>query len=161
MKLRYIIFSWDIILALVSTVIASFYFYFWINNEFAIVVYEIGISVLSIIFSVFFAALAIIISSSDDEFVKFLDETGDYKSIISSFKFSLSLLFIALLYSIILTVISSYFKTLGHINQQFYFLTIFIFLFSYSLLATFISTFDAIKYSSFRTEYLKIKKPVK
>ena len=97
----------------------------------------------------------------DDEFVKFLDETGDYKSIISSFKFSLSLLFIALLYSIVLTVISSYFKTLGHINQQFYFLTIFIFLFSYSLLATFISTFDAIKYSSFRTEYLKIKKPVK
>lgn len=158
MKLRYIIISWDFVLAFTIAAFSSFYFYYWLNNEFAIVVYEIGISVLSIIFSVFFAALAIIISSSDDEFVKFLDETGDYKAIISSFKFSLSLLFIALLYSIVLTIISTYFKTLGYINQQFYFISVFIFLFSYSLLATFISTFDAIKYSSYRTEYLKIKK---
>jgi len=158
MKLKDILISWDFIIAILITSGLYFLIDFWVDNAFVITAYQIGISVLSIVFSVFFAALAIIISSSDDDFVSFLDETGDYTAIISTFKFSLMILFFALVYSIVLTVITSYWINIGHKNQQFFFFILFTFLFSWGLFATLNSTLDAIKYSSFRTEYLKIKK---
>lgn len=158
MKIKDIIISWDFILSLATAIVLWIFLPFWISNQFTITLYEIGISVLSIIFSVFFAALAIIISSSDDDFVRFLEETGDYTAIINTFKYSLTVLFIALLYSIILTAITSYWINLELINQQFYFITIFSFLFFYGLFATFNSTYDAIVYSKFRTRYLNANK---
>jgi len=161
MKIKDIIISWDFLSALCISIILWIFLPFWINNQFTITLYEIGISVLSIIFSVFFAALAIIISSSDDDFVRFLEETGDYTALIDTFKFSLTVLFIALLYSIILTAITSYWINLKLINQQFYFTVVFSFLFFYGLFATFNSTYDAIVYSKFRTKYLNANKKIK
>lgn len=158
MKIKDIIISWDFYISFLIAIVLWLIFPFWISNQFTTTLYEIGISVLSIIFSVFFAALAIIISSSDDDFVRFLEETGDYTAIIDTFKFSLSVLFIALLYSIILKAITSYWISLKFINQQFYFVVIFGFLFFYGLFATFNSTCDAIVYSKFRTKYLKLNK---
>lgn len=158
MKIKDIIISWDFLIALCILVILWIILPYWVNNQFTITLYEIGISVLSIIFSVFFAALAIIISSSDDDFVRFLEETGDYTAIIDTFKFSLTVLFIALLYSIILTAITSYWINLKLINQQFYFTVVFSFLFFYGLFATFNSTYDAIVYLKFRTKYLNANK---
>lgn len=158
MKIKDIIFSWDFILSIIASIALLIILPFWIKNQFAITLYEIGITVLSIVFSVFFAALAIIISSSDDDFVRFLEEEGDYTAIVDTFKFSLFILFIALLYSILFTAITSYWMNMNHINQQYYFLVIFTFLFTYGLFATFNSTYDAIKYAKYRTKYLQIKK---
>lgn len=158
MKIKDIIISWDFILAVIIAVGLTFVSSFWVSNTFVLTAYEIGISVLSIVFSVFFAALAIIISSSDDDFVNFLEEEGDYTAIIQTFKFSLLLLFIALVYSIILTLITSYWLNNEHKNQQYYFIVIFTFLFSWSLFATLNSALDAIKYSTYRTQYLNTKK---
>ncbi len=160
MKIKNVIISWDFIFSILLAIAAWLFLPYWVANQFTITLYEIGISVLSIIFSVFFAALAIIISSSDDDFVRFLEEKGDYTAIIETFKFSLTVLFIALVYSIILTVITSHWITQNHLNQQFYFITIFCFLFFYGLFATFNSTYDAIKYSKYRTIYLNKKKNV-
>jgi len=158
MKAKDVIISWDFLLSCALSIVAWVILPYWVNNQFTITLYEIGISVLSIIFSVFFAALAIIISSSDDDFVQFLEEEGDYTAIIDTFKFSLSVLFIALVYSIILTAITSYWMIQNHIHQQYYFIIIFSFLFFYGLFSTFNSTYDAIKYSKFRTIYLHRKK---
>lgn len=158
MKIKDILFSWDFITSVIIAVVFYFILPYWIKNDFAKNLYDIGISVLSIVFSVFFAALAIIISSSDDDFVRFLEQQGDYTAIIDTFKFSLFLLFVALVYSIILSIITSFWTNEKNINQQFHFVVVFIFLFFYGLFATFNSTFDAIKYSKYRTDYLGIKK---
>lgn len=158
MKIKDIVLSWDLILSIFIAIIFFALTPSFMNNQFAITLYEIGISVLSIIFSVFFAALAIIISSSDDDFVRFLEEEGDYSVIIDTFRYSLAVLFLALIYSIIFAVVTSYWINEGQVNQQFYFVLLFIFLFSYALLVTFNSTNDAIKYSKYRTKYLNKKK---
>ncbi|MGK9477905.1 hypothetical protein [Melioribacter sp. OK-6-Me] len=158
MKIKNIIFSWDLIVALALSVLLFALIPSTISNEFAVKLYDIGISVLSIVFSVFFAAMAIIISASDDDFVRFLDEEGDYTAIIGTFKFSLMILFVALIYSIILSASTSYMLSLGDKDQCKIFIVLFTLLFSYGLFATLNSTYDAIKYAQYRTKFLKIKK---
>jgi hypothetical protein len=154
MKIKNIIISWDFITALIMTVIIAFVLPSRIKTEFASSLYETGISVLSIVFSVYFAALAIIISSSDDDFVKFLEKDGDYSAIVDSFKFSLALLFIALIYSILLFSISSFWISETCLIQSSLWLIVFIFLFLYSMFAALNSTLDSLKYAKFRTRFL-------
>ena len=157
MKLKDILLSWDLLCALIIAGFIGIISPFWLPNEFVKDLYSIGISVLSIIFSVFFAALAIIMSSSDDEFVVFLEEEGDYTKIITSFEVSLGIIFVALIYSIIIYGISSYWFVNKHINQQYYWLSIFCFLFLYGLFAVANSAIDAMLFSKYRTNYLKIR----
>jgi len=158
MKIKDVIISWDFIAAIIISILFYVAAPTKIPNEFAVKLYDIGISVLSIVFSVFFAALAIIISSSDDDFVRFLDEEGDYTAIIDTFKFSLMVLFIALIYSIVLSAVTSYILSMGNKDQHTFFLALFVLLFLYGLFATLNSTYDAIKYAQYRTKYLQIKK---
>lgn len=119
--------------------------------------YNVGISVLSIVFSVFFAALAVIITASDDEFVTFLEVTGDYSRLVGTFKFTLGLLFAALILSILLYVYTA--ARIAHkiLEQNKLCCTVFSFLFFWSLLAAFLSSYDAIKYSEFRKRFAEAK----
>lgn len=131
--------------------------------EFAKDIYGVGISVLSITFSVYFAALALIMTSGDDDFVRFLEEKGDFTAIVDTFKFSLLVLFSALVYSILIyihTSISLYAASNPkNIKQQSEILLwIFMFLFSYSLLSALGATLDSIQYSMFRAKFLRKKK---
>ena len=155
MKIREIVLSFDFYISIFLVIVCFYFFPWWINNQIATKLYEIGISVLSIVFSVFFAALAIIITSPDDDFVKFLEEKEDYTGLVDTFKFSLFSLFVALCYSIILTAITANWISQKHINQQVIFILVYIFLFSYSLLAALISANDAIQFAKYRTVFLK------
>lgn len=121
-------------------------------------IYSIGINVLAIIFSIFFASLAIIISSGDNDFIKFIEEDGLYTLIVDSFKFSIMLLFIALLYSIVLYGVTANSIENLKLSQNKYLFFIFIFLFSYSLFAATESIFDSIKYAKYRIRFLMINK---
>jgi hypothetical protein len=125
-----------------------------IKNEFARDIYGIGVSVLSIVFSVYFAALAIIISSSDDDFVAFLEEGGHYSVILWSFKWTLLCLFVALVYSIIVYALSSSWLSVNVGSQSKWFFVPFIGLFSYSLFAAFNAVLDSLKYSRFRVMFV-------
>jgi hypothetical protein len=158
MKIKDILLSWDFLASLPISLVVAYLLPFWVSNEFAHDLYGIGISVLSIVFSVYFAALAIIISSSDDDFVRFLEEEGDYTAIITTFEFSLGALFIALLYSLIMYAFTAAWIAHKFESQQYWWLAIFTFLFLYSLFAALNSTMDSITYAKFRTKYLK-KKP--
>lgn len=128
-----------------------------ISNVFSLSIYSIGISVLSIVFSVFFAALAVIITSPEDAFVEFLEEKGHYTRIINSFKYTLLLLFVALVYSIVVYFYTSYMISIDSKYQCDIIVGLFIFLFSYSLYATFEATNDAINFSKYRTGYNNLK----
>lgn len=158
--LKQILLSWDFGLSVVVTVALAFFLGDTVPVEFAKDIYGVGISVLSIIFSVYFAALALIMTSGDDDFVHFLEENGDFTAIVSTFRFSLLLLFGALVYSIVVYIYTSieiYSKsgTTSTQVQSEFFLWFFIFFFSYSLLAALTATLDSITYSVFRTKFLR------
>ncbi|MBO0329880.1 hypothetical protein [[Muricauda] lutisoli] len=155
---RYIL-SYDTIIALFLTIACLFFLQSWVDGNLIKDLLSMGIGVLSIIFSIFFAALAFIIGASDDEFVSFLEETGLFTALIGSFRWTVGSLFIALLYSIF-TYILITFKLSE--NKCFVFsewiVVIFCFLFFYSLIATMISTNDAIRYSKRRIKFVNLKK---
>jgi hypothetical protein len=156
MKLKSILVAWDFIFASIVTATCTVLLPHWVKNDFAKDLYGVGISVLSIVFSVFFAALAIIMASSDDEFVKFLEVEGDYTRLISSMRFTLTVLFASLVVALFLYSYSSYRISEKIEDQKFLWLTIFAFLFSYSLGASLGATTDAIRYSGYRSKFLRL-----
>ena len=76
MSFRAVVVSWDFILSLAIAATFGFWLPLWVPNELTKDYYGIGISVLSIVFSLFFAALAVVITASDDDFVMFLEAHG-------------------------------------------------------------------------------------
>jgi len=90
MMIKRVVFAWDFLLAIVGAIFIAVVFPCALPIDFAKDIYNVGISVLSIVFSVFFAALAIIMASSDDDFVRFLEKDGDYTLLINTFQVSLS-----------------------------------------------------------------------
>jgi hypothetical protein len=161
MKLRRILLSWDIWLALFASIVLGWCLPQWAPSELAKDYYGIGIAVLSIIFSVFLAALVVIISASDDDFIAFLEETGAYSAIVANFRFSLRLLFFAMIYSLVFYAYTAarIASTVRH--QTKYFLIVFCFLFLWSLFATFNSTEDAIIYRKYRQKFTEAQQKSK
>lgn len=159
MKLNNIILSWDFIAALSITLLTTCYLPSKINASFCASFYNVGITVLSIIFSLFFAALAIIMASSDNEFIAFLEEEGDFTGLLESFKVTLIALFTSLVYSIVLYIVTDYSIKISSekIGQNKLFFLVFEFIFIYSLTATAICVLDTIKFSDFRSKYIKRK----
>lgn len=161
MKLSSIILSWDFVTAIVLTLATALILPVDLSIEFCKSFYGIGISVLSIVFSIFFAALAIIMASSDNDFIEFLEEEGDFSALINTFKVTLVMLFISLIYSIVLYVISDFClsnpENLVKTQHKVFFL-VFEFLFCYSMIATGLSVKDTIVFSNFRSRFLSMKK---
>lgn len=157
MKIRDIIVCWDFILALIISVILLIILPMEIDMQLSKDIYQTAISVLSIIFSLYFAALAIIMASYEDGFVEFLEQDGIYTGIIDTFKFTLALTFISLIIALVLYIGTSYFISIKY-NYQLKFITVpCTFFFIYSLFAVFNATLDSITYSKKRLEYIKKK----
>lgn len=117
--------------------------------------YNIAINVLAILFSIFFAALAIIVSVNDSKFISFLEEDGLLSTLISFFKFSLFAIFIMLIITILLyiwTVSYPSDSSWGQCKIQFSF---YLALFFYSMSAIFLSCLDALKFFRKRLEFSK------
>lgn len=150
--------SWDFGIAVITAILAFILLPTPINNNFAKDVYGVGISVLSIVFSVYFAALAIIISSSDDDFVRFLERSGHYSRIVATFEWTLLSLFIALIYSIALYVFTASWIDATQTGQSKLMFVIFGLLFVYSLFAAFFATGDALKYARYRAKFVNQEK---
>lgn len=149
----------DFILALLLALILYLTLPVYIDANFTSSIYNIGITVLSIIFSLFFAALAIIMSSTDNDFILYLEEEKHFTSLISTFKVVLVFLFLSLILSIVLFAINDYYiKTNVNNPQQHKFCLIsFLSIFTYSLIATALSILDTINFTSFRTRFLSLK----
>ena len=156
MKISNIILSWDFVIAIVITLITALIIPSYLTVSFCSSFYNIGITVLSIVFSLFFAALAIIMASSDNDFIEFLEENNDFTALLNSFKITLIMLFVSLIYSIILFVISDFqnIELIPIPKQHKIFFLIFEFLFSYSLFATGLSVKDTIVFSVYRAKYI-------
>lgn len=138
------------------TAVSAFFLPTRILSSFACSFYTVGITVLSIIFSLFFACLAILISFSDNDFIKYIEQRGHFTKLIKFFKFTLLILFFSLIYSIVSYQYFDFFvRSISeqHTQHKIFFL-VFEFLFSYSLLATAYSVRDTIKFSERRTTFM-------
>jgi len=159
-KLISIFLCWDFILAVILTFVVLFIIPVQVPGNFAKDVYEVGISVLSIIFSVYFAALTIIISAIDDGFVRFLEKEGHYSELLFTFKFTIFTIFLALMCSIVLFTYSGYKIEVNlQYSQSYGLLVFYVFISSYSLFAVFNSTIDSLRYSKYRMEFFKLSNP--
>lgn len=159
MKISNIILSWDFVISIILTLVTAIFLPSMLKISFCISFYNTGITVLSIIFSLFFAALAIIMTSSDNDFISFLEEENDFTALLDSFKITLAMLFVSLIYSIILYISSDYFakNNNSEFQQHKIFFLLFEFLFTYSLLSTALSVKDTIKFSDLRGQFLNKK----
>lgn len=155
-RLESIVVSWDWPAAALLTLLVAFLLPTGASYATANGVFAVSISVLSIVFSVFFAALAILITAGDNEFVKFLERGGLYKEIVWTFRLTFSLLAIALVFAIVLYVTSLVGATAE--PPPVYPRNLFIlfgFVGLYSLLAAVNSSLDIIKYAEFRAKFLE------
>ncbi len=157
-KIKKIVLSWDFILAIIVTLLTGLYFKKYVMSyEVAREIFGMSITVLSIVFSIFFASLAVLVSSGDNAFIRFLEEEGAYSSIIWTFKFSLILIFIALMFSILLFItVLPFEKYNASGNYPGWIMTIFAFLGSYGLFSVVNAAMDAVTYSEFRIRFTQI-----
>ncbi len=157
MKIYSIFLSWDFGVASVLAIVTALLCPTTVSMTMARDFYSVGVSVLSVVFSVFFAALAIIMSAGDNEFVAFLHQDGSYSEIVWSFRFTISALFVSL--AIALTEYAYVGFRLSHGAEWHskWFLVVFVACFPYSLIAVALSVHDAIKYSDARVRFLNSK----
>lgn len=159
MRIKDIILSWDFWFALVFALLLLCLLPSEILNKTASSLFSVATTVLSIIFSIYFASLAIIIASPADDFVYFMEQKGLFTSLLSYFKFTLGLLFFGLIAAIIGYSFSVYIVDLkgDKSTQTEYIIVLYSFLFWYSLFASIISIGETIKYSRYRMKFLKYK----
>ncbi|MDP2686531.1 MAG: hypothetical protein Q8O62_04880 [Aequorivita sp.] len=158
---KYIL-AFDTTLAVLFTLLALIFMPLKISAILIKDILGMGIGVLSVIFSIFFAALAFIISASDDDFVEFLERKGLFTRLIDNFNWTVGSLFIALIYSIILYSLCAFeLNNKSNFEISEYLVAVFVFLFFYSLIATILSTNDAIRYSKTRIKFVQIMRKKK
>jgi Na+/H+-translocating membrane pyrophosphatase len=157
MRMKEILLSWDIFASLFVFIFAFIFLPCEINGIFAKDIYGIAISVLSTVFPMFFAALAIITSFSDNEFISFLENINEtYTALISHFKYAIITMFFSLLVALALFSATSYYLNTTHLYMQSkFYMVFFFFILSYSLLVTLFASLDAIKYLQYRTKFIR------
>lgn len=152
--------GWDLIAAVVVALVVATCSPRWVPASLCKDLYLLGTSVLSIIFSVYIAALAIVISSADDAFVKFLEEDGSFSDLLWGFETTLVLLFLALVFSVVAYSLTSVQIARDLPLQHLSGIVVFVFLFAYSLGATLASTLTSITYARRRAAFLKAVNPI-
>ena len=155
--LKRIVYSWDLLLAVALTVAFALVTPTQLISSVAKDISATLVSLLAIIFSVFFAALAVIIAAGDNDFVAFVAEDGTYYEIIWSYKYTLVLLFVALMTSVFLF----FYAVLLDAGQIYPFqvptgwlVVGTSFLAFYALFATMNSALDSIKHAKYRARHI-------
>jgi hypothetical protein len=159
MNINSVIKSWDLWAAVALTAASATLSPHFIDIAAVRDFYSLGIAVLSTVFSVFFAALAIIMSSSDDDFIEFLEDGAEgYSRIIATFQFTLLVLFTALVSAVFYYAYSYVRIQSGAKSQHYALLVSFEFLFLYGLFAALASALDTISYARYRSKFLSARR---
>ena len=161
-RLQRIILGWDFLLAFLITIVVGLLLIcgrdvpLHVANQ----IFSMSIGLHSILFSVFFAVLAILITSSDDTFARFLEEDHSYTEILWSYKVTLLILFLALLLSLGLFILSLPYESSVPLEPMNPYptgaLILFCFISAYALMATMNSCLEAIRYARYRVRFISL-----
>ena len=155
--IKSILYAPDILIATDCGLIIYLYLPVCVDNVFAKDIYLAGISTISIVFAIYFAGLATIMASPHDDFVAWLEERGSYSELINRLKYTLIVLFFALLFSIFAFSVTSYYYALEVKTQSKWIFSVFSFMTLYSLFSTASAANASISYAKFRAGYVKVK----
>ncbi|MCF8448823.1 MAG: hypothetical protein K9G49_03030 [Taibaiella sp.] len=156
---RYIV-SLDTIVALIAVIMACIFLPDTITNKFCTTVYGMAINVLAIVFSIFFASLAVIMSFPDNEFIRFIEaEDKLFSQLLGYFRDTLFALFVSLVSTIIIYIITAYLTDTGIADRKVF--IFFCFIFTYSLVSTITAVDVALKITGSRATYLINRKEPK
>lgn len=158
-RIRSILVGWDFWVAFLTALLTYYVLPDYINMKFSLSFYNVAMTILSIIFSLFFTAMAIIMSSSDNDFIEFLEKRKTFTELLWSFKFTLLILFASLIFSIFMYSGTSYWLETYEENKAVWlqnkvFVISLEFLFIYGMLATWLCIMDTVKFSKYRSQYL-------
>lgn len=156
--------GYDFIFAIITLIAGFLLLPQFISMKFALSFYNTTMTILSIIFSLFFAAMAILMSSSDNDFIEFLEENNDFTELLWSFKFTLGILFISLILSIFLYFGTSYWLETYDKDrwlQSRWMSIILLVVFIYGMISTWLAILDIVKFSDFRARFLKKQSELK
>lgn len=122
-------------------------------------VLTVSVSVLAIIFSVFFAGVAVIMTAGDNDFITFLQVDRTYSKIVWSYKATLMLLFGALVFSLVLLIIVLAHAEPGALAASSAFvpkwlMTLFGIISTWALFAALSAAADAIEYANLRARFI-------
>ncbi|WP_445720141.1 hypothetical protein [Flavobacterium sp.] len=161
-NVRSILIGYDFKISILLSVILYFILPDYLLMKFMITYYNIVITVVSIIFSLLFTACSILMSSSDDDFIIFLNEDKIFDDLLWTFKVTLIALFGCLIYSLFLYILTNYYIENSKIREIWFqhkiiFCSLTL-LTTYSLIATYFSVENTLIFSKFRSKYLKIRK---
>lgn len=116
---------------------------------------SLSINVLAIVFAIYLAALGLIMSSGNDQFVKFLSKEGYFDRFIWTYKFTLGIVFSALFFScseyLYVDILAE--RKINFISR--YHVILVVALFVYAISAATLSTMDAIRYSETRRKFIE------
>ncbi|MCB1309158.1 MAG: hypothetical protein KDK30_13290 [Leptospiraceae bacterium] len=151
--------SWDFFTALALTVGLYFIVPEQIELAFALDLYVVGITVITMCIFYFLAVLALLVSASDEDFILYLQKQNVYTSVFNTYQYTIFILFLALIYSLIMYGIASYMKYIlpGNKQSQFFFLG-FLFLFAYAIFTAFESSLDSVHYLKVRVKFMALKR---
>ena len=150
------ILSYDTVLGLIALILGVLFVPEKIENSICVAIYGTAIAVLSIIFSIFFASLAVILAFPDNEFIIFIEKGNKlFSRMLAYFKATLFILFISLIFNIVIYIHASLNGSNTEYNRPI-FLT-FLFVFTYSLIATITAVIVTLKLTQSRSAYLAKK----
>lgn len=161
-NIRSILIGYDFKISILLSVILYFILPDYLLMKFMVTYYNIVITIVSIIFSLLFTACSILMSSSDDDFIIFLNKDKIFDDLLWTFKITLIALFGCLIYSLFLYILANYYIENSK-NEEIWYQHKIVFcsltlITTYSLIATYLSVENTLIFSKFRSKYLKIRK---
>lgn len=151
--------SWDFLAALGVVVAVFVLLRVPLSVAIARELFGFGLTLGALIFSVYFAALAVIAAAGDDDFVHFFAEGGEYFWLIEVFRITLLVLFVTLLASLSMFFYVAYLAAIDPKTILSHWLvSLFSFTIVYPLFASVNAAWDATKYAERRARYLQLTK---
>ncbi len=150
--------SWDFMLSLCLAGAVYFVLPDQVPVRFTGTLYAVGISVLCMCIFYFLAVLALLVSSSDEHFLDYLGRQGDFFRVLNTYKYTLVVQFLALIYTLGLFGMVQWIQYVppqADSQNKWWFLT-FVFGLAYGIFMALESSLDSLDFLKKRVSYLSL-----
>ncbi len=154
---RHLVRSWDLWTAALAAALSSRSLPWTCSIAAAKDIYQTAISVLSIVFAVFFAALAVVITAPSDDFIEFMQQDDGFGRLTWNFRWTLFCLCFALGFAMVLASRAAIRVASREEHELSAFLVTLCFAGVYALCAAAQAAGDCISFAHYRVKYLAMR----